>query len=61
MDNFQRGISLRDQRSRRSSKFLIGTKVAAHRVFHFLDFQWDQHKIEITYSKQLIVPLLLGM
>ena len=35
-DNFQRGQELRDQRGGRSSKFLIGTVEAAHRVIPFL-------------------------
>ncbi len=61
LDNFQRGNQWRDQRGGRSSKFLIGTTEAAHRVFPFLDFRWDQRKIEMTYCKQQIIPSPLGM
>ncbi len=56
LDNFQRGNQLRDQRGGRSSKFLIGTTEAAHQVFPFLDFCWDHRKIEMTHSKEQIVP-----
>ena len=35
LDKFQRGSQLRDQRGGRSSKFLIGTMAAAHRVNPF--------------------------
>jgi hypothetical protein len=61
LDNFQRGNQLREQRGVRSSKFLIGTTEAAHRVIPFLDFRWDHFKIEMTYSKQQILPSRLGM
>jgi hypothetical protein len=61
LDNFQHGNQLRDQRGGKSNKFLIGTTEAAHRVFPFLDFCWDHRKIEMTYSKEQIVPSPLGM
>ncbi len=61
LDNFQRGNQLWDQRGGKSSKFLIGTTEAAHRVFPFLDFCWDHRKIEMTYGKEQILPSPLGM
>jgi hypothetical protein len=61
LDNFQHGNQLSDQRGGRSSKFLIGTTKAAHCVFLFLDFQWDQCKTEMMYCQQQIIPSPLGM
>jgi hypothetical protein len=37
LDKFQRGQEIREQRSGRSSNFLIGTVEAAHRVVPFLN------------------------
>ena len=34
---------------------------AAHRVNPFLNFTWDQRKIETTYCQHQIIPSPLGM
>jgi hypothetical protein len=47
-DNFQRGQELCDQRGGCSSKFLIGTIEAAHRIVLFLDVQWNDRNIFMT-------------
>ena len=56
LDNLQRGQQLRDQRGGKSSKFLIGTTEAAHRVFSYLNFEWDAHKIDMTFTKKQVIP-----
>ncbi len=59
--NFQQGNHLREQWGGKSSKFLIGTTEATHRVNPFLNFTWDHWKIELTYTLDQIVPSPLGM
>ncbi len=61
LDNFQHGDQLREQCGGRSRKFIIGTTEAAHRVFPFLDSWWDHCKIEMSYSKEQVIPSPLGM
>jgi hypothetical protein len=61
LDNFQRGQPLREQRGGKSSKFLIRTSEAAHRVFSFLNFAWNAHKIGMTFTKKQVKPSLLQM
>jgi hypothetical protein len=61
LDNFQCSNQLRDQRGGSSNKFLIGTSEAAHRVIPFLNFSWDDRKIELSYTGDQIVPSPLGM
>jgi hypothetical protein len=60
-DNFQRGQELRDQRGGRSSKFLIGTVEAAHRVIPFHHFQWDGRNIIMRYDREQSRPSPFGM
>jgi hypothetical protein len=60
-DNFQRGQELRDQCGGRSSKFLIGTVEAAHRVIPFHCFQWDDHNIIMRYDREQSCPSPFGM
>ena len=66
-DNFQRGQELREQRSGRSSKFLIGTVEAAHRVVPFLNQfglpneKWNIHNMLMTYERTQSRPSPLGM
>ncbi len=50
------GQQLRDQRGGKSSTFLIGTTEAAHHVFYYLNFEWDAHKIDMTFTKKRIIP-----
>jgi hypothetical protein len=52
---------LREQCGGRSSKILIKTTEAAHCVNPFLNFTRDDEKIELTYSRDLIIPSPLGM
>jgi hypothetical protein len=52
---------LREQRGGRLSKFLIGTNEAAHHANPFLNFTWDNKKIELTHSRDQIIPSPLGM
>jgi len=62
LDNFQWGQQLREQRGGKSSKFLIGTTEAAHRVFPFFNFEWDHaQRIDMSFTKKQIIPLPLGM
>ena len=56
LDNLQRGQQLRDQRGGKSRKFLIGTTEVAHRVFSYLNFEWDAHKIDMTFTKKQVIP-----
>lgn len=56
LDNFQWGQQLREQRGGKSSKLLIGTTEAAHRVFSYLNFEWDAHKIGMTFTKKQVIP-----
>ncbi len=51
LENFQWGNQLREQHGGRLSKFLIGTTEVAHRVNSFLNFTWDDEKIELTYCR----------
>ncbi len=50
-----------EQHGGRSSKFLIGTNEAGHCVNPFLNFTWDDEKIELTYSRDQIILSPLGM
>ena len=61
LDNFQCSNQLRDQRGGSSNKFLIGTSEAAHQVIPFLNFLWDDRKIELSYTCDQIVLSPLGM
>ena len=66
-DNFQRGQELREQRGGRSSKFLIGTVEAAHRViplvnrFGFPNRKWDDRNMMMMYDREQLRPSPLGM
>jgi hypothetical protein len=66
-DNFQRGQELREQRGGHSSKFLIGTVEAAHRVVPFLNRfglpneKWNDHNMLMTYDRTQSRPSPLGM
>jgi hypothetical protein len=66
-DNFQRGQELREQRGGRSSKFLIGTIEAAHRVipfvnrFGFPNRKWDDRNMMMMYDREQLRPSPLGM
>ena len=66
-DNFQRGQELREQRSGHSSKFLIETVEAAHRVIPFLNKfglpneKWNDHNMLMTYDRSQSRPPPLGM
>jgi hypothetical protein len=66
-DNFQQGQKLREQRGGRSSKFLIGTVEAAHRVvpflnrFGFSNEKWNNRNMLMTYDRTQSRPSPLGM
>jgi hypothetical protein len=66
-DNFQRGQELCDQHGGRSSKFLIGTVEAAHRVIPFLNKfglpndKWNNCNMLMSYDRTQSRPSPLGM
>jgi hypothetical protein len=66
-DNFQRGQELREQRGGCSSKFLIRTVEAAHRVLPFLNRfgfpnrKWDDRNMMMMYDMEQSRPSPLGM
>ena len=66
-DNFQRGQQLREQRGGHSSKFLIGTVEAAHRVepflnkFGFPNQKWNDRNMFMSYNCDQSRPSPLGM
>ena len=59
-DNFQRGISLEDQRGGRSSAYFRGTHQVAHEIIPFSDEDFDAMYVPMTYIDQAI-PSPLGM
>jgi hypothetical protein len=66
-DNFQRGQELCDQHGGRSSKFLMGTVEAAHRVIPFLNRfglpndKWNDRNMLMSYDRAQSRPSPLGM
>ena len=66
-DNFQRGQELCEQCGGRSSKFLIGTVEAVHRVIPFLNKfgvsneKWNDCNMLMTYDRSQSRPSPLGM
>jgi hypothetical protein len=67
LDKFQRGQEIREQRSGRSSNFLIGTVEAAHRVVPFLNRlglhneKCNNRNMLMTYDRTQSRPSPLGM
>ena len=59
-DNFQRGVTMQDQRGRHSSAFFKGTHQCAHKVKPFNDIAFDSHYVPVTYVNQQI-PSPWGM
>jgi hypothetical protein len=52
---------LREQRGEQSTKFLIETVKAAHHVIPFLNFQFDDRNVLMTYVCRQCQPSPLGM
>ena len=59
-DNFQRGVSLEDQRCGRSSAYYRGTHQVAHQTIPFTNNIFDAMYIRMTYMDQAI-PSPWGM
>ena len=60
-DNFQRDQELSNQCGRWSSKFLILTVQAAHKMIPFVNFQWDDWDMLMQYNREQQRPSPLGM
>ena len=53
-DNFQRGVSLLDQRGRHSSSFFRGTHQCAHEVMTFEETSFDASQVPLPYVNEAI-------